>query len=787
MIARVVQRMMNSMTNPNIPNPVDERLSELRQLIRKYLSIRGLTMAGIVFLLFFWITGLIDYLPVLLGAQDSPKAIRAFFLIAGLTVLAYIVWRFLIQPLSVRWTDRSVALLIERKYPQANSSLITFVENKNLSSDRSKSELSKHWQLEIDPQLQATVAENAKSAAQSIDVYDIMRWQPLKWQAGLFGGLLAVTMMGFFAFPSWSFLWSKRLFLLSDQAWPRKASISVDYLEAAIPNFTGETDRRFYQIPFINRLASLPIGQSARLYSSADRKAKLVPSSVTLNYRFEDGQTGRANLRRMPVNRRADRQPFLLEGSPLDKVKQSLTFSIRGGDVRLQDLDIDILPPIAFASVELSIQYPDYLRRRQTSTYLDGPIDYRNGLRLPEGVNITMKLTANQPLERCDVKIIQQGTNTESAITTTEVDGNKFEVPLGVLRSNILVELRPWDSHGHVATDVSQFVLTIIEDEMPNAELTLQGIGTSVTPLAQLPLQANGSDDHDIKDVVAKLIVGDKPPMEIPIEFAANGEFNKVIDLRDLNDQQKIAAQPGEVILISAEIDDFFDLDSGSRKSSSNVIPLTVVTPDELLILLDRRELELRRRLEQIIVELTQLEVLISKNRENTIVELDDADSDQDQQASALDRLRLVRTQETKIQIEKSIAELNGIAVQIASINAELVNNRIDSIDRQQRLEERIRQPILTVLDNEFKLLVAEIVNTEIDIRDKKFTTSRIDRTLELNAQAVARLNDILKSMLDIEDFNEVVDMVRDILQKQESLIEKAKEEQKKRALDLFK
>ncbi len=316
----------------------------------------------------------------------------------------------------------------------------------------------------------------------------------------------------------------------------------------------------------------------------------------------------------------------------------------------------------------------------------------------------------------------------------------------------------------------------------------MEGIGTSVTPLARLPMSITARDDHDVKDVAVMMVLNDDPPISFPVDYVANGEAKKEVDLRDLNDKSKITIQPGQVLVLTVEVDDFFDLSSGTRKAVSNSIPLTVVTQDELLILLDRRELDLRNRLEQIIVELTQLQSLISKNLESSsTAPTTDEEESEENTVSSEDRMRLVRTQEAKIQVEKSMAELNGIAVQVAALNAELVNNRIDSTDRQLRLENQIRQAIIAVLDNEFVAMLNEIKSTESDLRDARFSIDRVSRTLDLNTEVVAKLNDILKNMLDIEDFNEVVDMLRDILQRQEELLEKTKEEQKQRALDLFK
>jgi hypothetical protein len=48
-------------------------------------------------------------------------------------------------------------------------------------------------------------------------------------------------------------------------------------------------------------------------------------------------------------------------------------------------------------------------------------------------------------------------------------------------------------------------------------------------------------------------------------------------------------------------------------------------------------------------------------------------------------------------------------------------------------------------------------------------------------------MDDVLKKMMDLEDFNELLDIVRTLIEDQEKLMNEAKKEQKKAVLDLLK
>jgi hypothetical protein len=50
----------------------------------------------------------------------------------------------------------------------------------------------------------------------------------------------------------------------------------------------------------------------------------------------------------------------------------------------------------------------------------------------------------------------------------------------------------------------------------------------------------------------------------------------------------------------------------------------------------------------------------------------------------------------------------------------------------------------------------------------------------------ILQLTAILDKMLDLESYNEILDMVRELIDNQDDLIDETKKEQKRRVLDLF-
>lgn len=111
-----------------IPNPIGQKLSDLRGLISRFVISQALILLAIWLVAAFWTFGLIDYLPTKFGSAESPQMVRVVMLGLLVTVSLYLLYRFLWQLWRVRWTDSSLALLIENKHPEFQSSLVTTVQ-----------------------------------------------------------------------------------------------------------------------------------------------------------------------------------------------------------------------------------------------------------------------------------------------------------------------------------------------------------------------------------------------------------------------------------------------------------------------------------------------------------------------------------------------------------------------------------------------------------------------------------------------------------------------------------
>jgi hypothetical protein len=775
-------------TSPKLPSSIRATLDRLRGQIQRYVLLQALVVAAIAVLCLFWLSGLVDYFPVMMGASESPRWARIIMLVGLISSAIGVLYQLGWKKWWVRWSDSSLALLLERKFPEIKHSLITTVQAHQPRTPLTNVELIQ------DPALLAATQAQATAIVDNLDIEQVMKWEPLRKQLGLVGGLFGVSIVLALWQPAWTLHWSKRLFGLSNAAWPRTCRIEIEGLEINVPNFANEEQGQRYLRPFRDGLVTLARGNRARLLVNADLKAKQTPDICMLAYRNQDGQQGRATLRRLPA-RNSTILPFMLDGPPLESVDQGLAMTLQGGDARIAGLRLDIVDAPQVNELKLEVNYPPYLQKNPTATWLDETLEYRTGLRLPQGTVVMLVGLANSPLERCECKWTFADRNGEilSDKASVQADGKTFRISLGSLIANTLVEIRLWDKDGHCSTKIQQYYLNSLTDEIPSLDFKLDGIGNAITELAQLPIDATIRDDHGIAESWLEMFMNEKVAWKRDIALNKDGVVKERIDLRALRDSKLLSIVAGQSINLSLLARDNYDLSKDERLGRASPIQLSVVTPSQLLLILERRELAMRSRIELIISELNQLRELILKIRQTnrelgaptppSDAGLENAASE----SQAAQKMQLPRAQQSVAQVEKSAGELKGVELEIGQIYRELINNRVDSQDRQDRLENRVRIPLKKICEGSLNELQKRIKNLEKEFEKGPANDIAIAGNLESLAEALTELEAILEAMIDIQDFNEVVDMVRSMVDDQGKLIDRTKTEQKQRLLDQFK
>jgi hypothetical protein len=265
-------------------------------------------------------------------------------------------------------------------------------------------------------------------------------------------------------------------------------------------------------------------------------------------------------------------------------------------------------------------------------------------------------------------------------------------------------------------------------------------------------------------------------------------------------------------LVVSAR--DRFDLQGQQHIGLGQPQQLAIVTPNELGIILDRQELELRQRLELIISEVQQLRDALqetatslsqggtastfAKDGRNSVISAQDTKDSTEKTnqpttqsppdaATQLRRIAALRAQQAVLQGDKSQQELSSIALRVENVRKQLINNRTDTIDRQVRLQEKVFQPLSNLLANDYEMLRRELVGFQTAAMSDAGGGNQAKSAVQATDQVLIALEAIKANMLDMESFTEILDLVQGLLDDQEKILSETEKQQKQRILDQFK
>lgn len=806
-------------------------LRSLRNRARRTVVWDSLLLLAAVLLLGFWVGLAIDFLPVQVGGTEMPRSARTVLLtVVGLVAAAVLVrslWGRLVRKLP----DDSLALLVERHHPVFAGRLVTTIQ---LCQPGRTGDAHAEGLLAI-------VHREAASMVDRVDPDRIFRRDPLVKKAVLVVPLAAAVVMLAAISPPTFLQAAGRLSLWSDVPWPRKANLEMVGVE--LPKVSAEESAEPVTelVTFDEKRMRLPKGSDGTLRIRARAEDAQVPDLCTVFYRTDDGTRGQANMRR--IGRVVDGyQAFVLDGVPLAGLADSMTISIRGLDDRLEDYRIEAVEPPAIANLRVEVRYPDYLRRR-TGSGPDLETEYRAGLRIREGSEVTLVASGSRPLAGIDLDLRDDRGDRSDVPFELSEDRTRATLRFDDFRSATTIRAVPRGADGISAQAPFRYYLGVVLDEPPDVSVKLTGIGSAVTPIARIPLQATVDDDYGVRRLDVTVAAegggarsegasgaaeggedetsgdsgrdtegvpgasGERPTSASRrLDPDRDGEAETVVDLRDLAAEGGLRElEPGQSLRVYGEASDGYDL-TPREPSRSEVFRIEVVTPEALLALLERRELSFRTRLEQTIDETRGLRDSIESFRGRWLDEPEpqpSGDGDGDGETPAEEeaesgggtesgaggretQVRRLRVQQASLQADKTSEELSGIVASLGDLLEEMVNNRVDSVDRRERIGDGVRTPLRRVVEGPMARLREQLTEVLESIDDREVATGKAAEAVDSAEQVLLDLTAVLEKMLDLESYNEILDLFRDLIDDQEKLLEETKQQQKRSVLDLF-
>jgi hypothetical protein len=779
---------MASPANRNLPGALPAEVAALlvalRRRVRRYLWIAGLAAVAAALAGAFWVSLALDWF------FEMPAPLRVLAALAAASGIGYVAFEFLWRRALVPLTDRSLSLVLEKQFPGFGDRLLTIIE----PADRPDAAHAPYT-AEL---LAATAASTAVTAGQ-VDLDRVFNPWPLV-RSVLTGTALALSVVALVVVhPVLARVWMKRALLFQSELYPRRTHLAVE--------------------GFAEGHAKVARGGPFTVIVTAATSHE-VPTTVQVTYRATDGTRRRRYMTQEGQAERG-RDEFQRFSFTFEQVDESIRFDVVGGDDRVRNLHLDVVevPTIDVAQTVLDCEFPPYTGRVSRELPVTGVVE------LPRGTRVTVRATATKPLVEAQVAGIgADGISSNSSATQTPQDSNvnskltaaaeatsapsqsiapavdnprRLVFDAGVLDANQTVTVTLRDTDGIESREPWRLVLAAVPDEAPKLDVRLRGIGPAITPQARLPLAGDIHDDYALDRVWWTYGIEADKLTERDAAQPAPGQGDLAVD--DALDAKDLALQAGQTFLVEVRARDNCALPGGPNIGTSDRYSLEVVTPDRLRAMLEARELNLRRRYEQLIEEVTDTRDALARFELTTVPAAASAPIEKspasdaagnaagsgksaDEQLSA-NKLRVERSLQNS---RKNADETLGVATSFDDLHDELVNNRIDTPELKSRLKEGIADPLRGVATVQFPLLDERLTALQAALGDATTAPPALLAAQQQLDAILVEMQQVLGKMMEIETFNEVVDQLRGIIEAQQKLTERTKDARRRKVRNLL-
>jgi hypothetical protein len=135
----------------------------------------------------------------------------------------------------------------------------------------------------------------------------------------------------------------------------------------------------------------------------------------------------------------------------------------------------------------------------------------------------------------------------------------------------------------------------------------------------------------------------------------------------------------------------------------------------------------------------------------------------------------------------KNSQETLEVAEAFDDIRQQLTNNRIDTEELKERLGTGIAEPLHRIVADMFPDVERRLESLQAVVADLTLGPTRRDAAAHQADEILLAMQRVLKRMAELEDFDQMVQDLRALIEKQEKLTERTKERQKQAVRDLLK
>ena len=661
----------------------------------------------------------------------------------------------MLRPMRVRIGPEDIAAVLERKNPGLRDTLISavaFAAEKEVNPQRNS------------PAMVAALMEKATQTFGDVRVDDALRHDRHRKFLAVGGAALVAAAMAVWWAPDTAAAYVARDWMLRDVPWPSRYSITLE-------DFRDGTRRH-------------PLGDELTLVATAAGGAGEVPAGLTAEFETPDGETYERPMDRRGVNQ------FVLDAGPLaSTLRVRLLIERFGVDERTGWYRIEAVERPGVREARVRITPPAYAAQ-EPFTLPAGQMS-ADVLR---GSRVRIEAALRGPVKAATLSATGLKVADAELIASDQVAAEFTPTRSGAYGFDLT------DAGGLTDTHPMTFSLRLVNDTPPKVRLALRGCGELVVPGAILNLAVEGEDNLGLASMELRYQSRSGGGTDATTQPANDGsEATPGFEARQTRYGRTfewpltpLNLTPGSILSIQVRGKDFQppveiavggdgaaaqdrpapDADQASGDSAtggpttsspaasrlietnvgeSSAYTLRVVTREELLADLGRREQEWRREFEQVIKSQEQLNTRVMDAR--------------DQAAKGGGAEVLARFgQESRTQ-RQQIGRMKTVRGQFEQILAELDTNQLVTPQVRRRLEDGVVVPLGRLITTD----VVEAADTADRLRTR-FDAAIADDLERRQTRIVQAMYAILANMLKWEGYNEAIALLQDIVKLQDDL-----------------
>ena len=530
-------------------HPLESRIAALRGRARRQLAAHGLGRLVLGCVTAVAVAGGLDWLIHLV-----PE-VRLVLLVAVVATAAWLLLRYVVAPLVVRFNDLAIAMKIEERWPGLNDRLASTVQFLRQPADDALGSKSLR---------DATIAQTIEET-RDIDFRQAIDPRPARRALGWSGLAVGLAALLVVVAPMSSRFALDRLFRpYGPTQWPRLTHLTI--VEAETPRKVARGE------PFTLAVAIA--------------KGEHMPSTARVTYTFADGETSEEALRP------ADDGVFR---GRLDTSTRDFSFTVAAGDDNTSPWSVKVVPPPTLTALSVSVTPPAYTRIAP-ATLAPG----NTQVRAVVGSRVDLQGTVNKALTSAVLRV-GEGTNAGTVILTDRMVFASLPVAAS---ASFWFELL--DTEGFKNQEIVRYDLRSVADEAPRVAFEEPTNDRDVPTKAVVPIKIAVDDDfgiHSIRLIYKVASGGSEPAREVILplwdgQAKADSPRSKHEVVAYRWDLAPLKLEPGAIVTFHADARDFDDV-KGPNIGKSRELRLRISSDEEINRQIEDQQRALRDDIER--------------------------------------------------------------------------------------------------------------------------------------------------------------------------------------------